>query len=86
MFNIFINDIFDFVKKGDLHNYADDNTLSYGSNSVDDVIETLEEQRSFIKILNITGPRMDHWGTPLYISRKELQTDPILIHCFLPVR
>jgi hypothetical protein len=26
MFNIFINDIFDFVKKGDLHNYADDNT------------------------------------------------------------
>jgi hypothetical protein len=27
---------------------------------------------------------MDHWGTPLYISRKELQTDPILIHCFLP--
>jgi hypothetical protein len=39
MFNIFINDIFDFVKKGDLHNYADDNTLSYGSNSVDDVIE-----------------------------------------------
>jgi hypothetical protein len=44
MFNIFINDIFDFVKKGDLHNYADDNTLSYGSNSVDDVIETLEEQ------------------------------------------
>jgi hypothetical protein len=41
---------------------------------------------SFIKILNITGPRMDPWGTPLYISRKELQTDPILTHCFLPVR
>jgi hypothetical protein len=41
---------------------------------------------SFIKILNITGPRMDPWGTPLYISRRELQTDPILTHCFLPVR
>jgi hypothetical protein len=38
---------------------------------------------SFIKILNITGPRMDPWGTPLYISRKELQTDSILTHCFL---
>jgi hypothetical protein len=25
---------------------------------------------------------MDPWGTPLYISRKELQTDPILTHCF----
>jgi hypothetical protein len=48
MFNIFINDIFDFVKKGDLHNYADDNTLSYGSNSVDDVIETLEEQSDIL--------------------------------------
>ena len=40
MFNIFINDIFDFVK-----NY---NTLSYGSNSVDDVIETLEEQSDIL--------------------------------------
>jgi hypothetical protein len=40
MFNIFINDIFDFVKN--------DNTLSYGSNSVDDVIETLEEQSDIL--------------------------------------
>jgi hypothetical protein len=37
---------------------------------------------SFIKILNITGPRTDPWGTPLYISRKELQTDPILTQPF----
>ena len=35
-------------KKGDLHNYADDNTLSYGSNSVDDAIETLEEQSDIL--------------------------------------
>lgn len=28
MFNIFINDIFDYVHKCDLYNYADDNTLS----------------------------------------------------------
>jgi hypothetical protein len=28
--------------------YADDNTLSYGSNSVDDVIETLEEQSDIL--------------------------------------
>ena len=48
MFNVFINDIFDFVRKGDLHNYADDNTLSYGNNSVDDVIETLEEQSDIL--------------------------------------
>ena len=36
------------LKKGDLYNYADDNTLSYGSNSVDDVIETLEEQSAIL--------------------------------------
>ena len=29
LFNIFINDIFYFVKDGALYNYADDNTLSY---------------------------------------------------------
>ena len=28
LFNIFINDIFFFVKNCDLYNYADDNTLS----------------------------------------------------------
>ena len=30
LFNVFINDIFYFVKKDTLYNYADDNTLSYG--------------------------------------------------------
>ena len=30
LFNVFINDMFYFVRKGSLHNYADDNTLSYG--------------------------------------------------------
>ena len=29
LFNVFINDIFYFVKTGTLYNYADDNTLSY---------------------------------------------------------
>ena len=50
MFNIFINNIFDFVKKGDLHNYTDDNILSYGSNSVDDVIETLDRAPDKLRI------------------------------------
>ena len=31
LFNVFINEIFYFVKKGTLYNYADDNTLSYES-------------------------------------------------------
>jgi hypothetical protein len=28
LFNVFINDIFYFIDKGNLYNYADDNTLS----------------------------------------------------------
>jgi hypothetical protein len=45
------------LRKGDLHNYTDENTLSYGSNSVDDVIETLEEQ-SDIRIKWFTDNHM----------------------------
>ena len=29
LFNVFINDIFNFLYKSSLYNYADDNTLSY---------------------------------------------------------
>ena len=34
LFNIFINDIFCFISKGCLYNYADDNTLRYSDNSI----------------------------------------------------
>ena len=48
LFNIFINDIFNFISKSNLYNYADDNTLSYGSKNIDDVITTLEEESSVL--------------------------------------
>lgn len=41
-FNIFINDIFHFVDKSQLYNYADDNTLSYASHFLNYLVETLE--------------------------------------------
>ena len=37
LFNIFLNDIFYFVKKSNLYNYAEDNTLSYSHH---DLLET----------------------------------------------
>ena len=37
LFNIFLNDIFYFVKKSNLYNYADDNTLCYSHH---DLLET----------------------------------------------
>jgi len=42
LFNIFINDIFSFVNKCDLYNYADDNTLSYSDSNVENLVQNLE--------------------------------------------
>ena len=44
IFNIFINDLFLFVKKNKLHNYADDNTISSFSNSISNLTKTLESE------------------------------------------
>jgi hypothetical protein len=41
LFNVFINDIFLFIKDSSLYNYADDNTLSFGSPDFDLLISTL---------------------------------------------
>ena len=44
IFNIFINDLFFFIEKNKLHNYADDNTISSFSNSIPNLIKTLESE------------------------------------------
>ena len=36
LFYIFLNDLFLFIKKASLHNYADDNTLSAFATNIDD--------------------------------------------------
>ena len=38
LFNVFINDIFYFIKHSSLYNYADDNTLSFSSPDYDILI------------------------------------------------
>jgi hypothetical protein len=43
LFNIFVNDLFFFVRKCELYNYADDNTLSKSDKSLEKVIVSLEE-------------------------------------------
>ena len=42
LFNIFINDIFYFIRESSLYNYADDNTLSYEGHNLDQLITVLE--------------------------------------------
>ena len=44
IFNIFINDLFYFIVNSNLHNYADDNTISGFSNSFSNLIKRLEKQ------------------------------------------
>jgi retron-type reverse transcriptase len=43
LLNIFVNDLFLFVHKCELYNYADDNTLSKSDKSLEKVIASLEE-------------------------------------------
>ena len=41
LFNIFINDLYGFIKKANLFNYTDDNTLSCSGNSVESIKQIL---------------------------------------------
>ena len=42
LFNIYINDLFLFVQKGDICNFADDNTLSISDIFVEQITRKLE--------------------------------------------
>ena len=42
LFNIFINDLFYFVGEGDLHNFADDNTVSGNAFPLNELIQELQ--------------------------------------------
>jgi hypothetical protein len=48
LFNVFINDIVLFIKDSSLYNYADDNTLSFGSPDFDLLISTLESDSNHL--------------------------------------
>ena len=42
LFNLFINDLFMYIKNSDLHNFADDNTISCVSSSLNELTSALE--------------------------------------------
>ena len=44
MFNIFHNDLFLWLKNSDLHNFADDNTISGTFNNLTSLCQTLEKE------------------------------------------
>ena len=41
LFNIFLNDLLEVLKNSDIHNFADDNTISVTSKKRDTLLETL---------------------------------------------
>ena len=44
LFNLYINDLFLYIKKATLHNYANDNTLTAFSNTVPNLVRILEQE------------------------------------------
>ena len=44
LFNIFINDLFLWLTKSDLHNFADDNTIAVTCKNLDDLLHTFEKE------------------------------------------
>ena len=48
LFNIFINDIFLFIKKSTLYNYADDNTISYNHQNFETLKNVLEQESKIL--------------------------------------
>ena len=54
LFNIFINDLFYFVDGDNLHNFADDNTLSDQADSIGELVENLQH------LCEVANDWMDH--------------------------
>ena len=48
LFNIFINDMFYFIKDTNIASYADDSTLYTVEGNIDDLLYTVETETSFI--------------------------------------
>ena len=48
LFNVFLNDIFNFVKEYKLYNYADDNTLSHSGPDLDGLVKSLEKESAIL--------------------------------------
>ena len=44
LFNVFINDLFYFITNANIHNYADDNTITSFTNSIQGLIKSLESE------------------------------------------
>lgn len=82
IFKIFMNDLFYFIVNSDLHNYADDNTISAYSNTIKNLIKTLEKESEIaLSWLNnnkmIANPNKFH---SILLSRAKIDTSKLEIN------
>ena len=91
LFNLYINDLFLYIKKATLHNYADDNTLAAFSNTVSNLVRILEQESNVaidwlernqmianpdkFHAILVTKGRDDTTGVKLMIQGKQIQSE-----------
>ena len=86
LFNVFINDIFYFIHKSDLYNYADDNTLSFHSPHYEKVISVLQEESNILINwfdINCMQANPDKFQAIAVGKKKHLTKIPFLILAML---
>ena len=80
LFNIFLNDIYGFIKKADLFNYANDNPLAYMSNNVQEIEQVLTAESNVALnwfYMNMMEGNPDKLHVML-LSKKEME-EPFII-------
>ena len=91
LFNLYINDLFPYIKKATLHNYAEDNTLTAFSNSIPNLVKILEQKSDVaidwlernqmianpdkFRAALVTKGRDDTVGEKLNIQGKQIQPE-----------
>ena len=91
LFNLYINDLFLYIKRATLHNYADDNTLTAFSNTVPNLVRILEQESNVaidwlernqmitnpdkFHAMLVTNGRDDTTGVKLMIQGKQIQSE-----------
>ena len=72
LFNVFINDIFMFIKKTNVCNFADDNSLYDWGEDLSDILENLKHDMTILlKWFRINSLRANSGKFQFMISRKK---------------
>ena len=72
LFNIFINDIFFFIKETKIANYADDSTTYTSPENIESLLKTLQEETSIVlKWFNINEMKSNDDKCHLIVAKQD---------------